>query len=111
MELQCFEQYFIIEKGKLKNIKKKDALTQEVFGLKKNPRGHVYMNHMNCLDQDCPICNKGMCLICGGVDDSLTTDCIGVPLDEDTLKRVSRGEIDYIENKWVKIEKISTSVV
>lgn len=63
---------------------------------------HQPLDHPeNC---DCPYCVYGIfvCRVCGGSEDSLTTDCCGYKLDETALHMVVMARTDCVDGKWVR---------
>lgn len=42
------------------------------------------------------------CLICGGINESLPTNCPGKEMELAQEKRIARGKIDFIDGQWIK---------
>lgn len=65
---------------------------------------HIILDCIGCDGESCFICQPGpimkICIICGGVNDSLTTDCRGESLDHNMLKMIAMGQADYINGNW-----------
>jgi len=66
---------------------------------------HVFETHENCAAPYCKNCEGGLavCVVCGGTEGSLTTDCPGEKLTSEMLDRIYRGEIDFRFGKWIDL--------
>jgi len=65
---------------------------------------HKYQT-CECGEGPCSICGGGlsMCIVCGGAEGSLTTDCCGRQITEEEVKQIyTLGELDFRAGKWVK---------
>lgn len=64
---------------------------------------HTYEKHKNCMKQYCPICDGGLahCIVCGGFEGGLPTECPGSKMTFDLQHAVYEGEIDFMGGKWV----------
>jgi len=51
---------------------------------------------------NCPYCEGGLglCIICGGLEGSLTSDCCGHNLDECVLEAIYKGGLNFKNNEW-----------
>ncbi len=65
---------------------------------------HKYVEHKDCATDHCNICEGGLvvCEVCGCVEGSLPTDCPGYKCYITHGDRIYKGEIDFIEGKWVE---------
>jgi hypothetical protein len=65
---------------------------------------HKILECVGCDGTECFVCQPGpemhICIICGGVNESLTTECRGEALDHNMLKMVAMGQADYIDGNW-----------
>lgn len=64
---------------------------------------HKYIQHDKTCDRpNCEVCEGGIkiCLVCGGIEGTLTTECIGERLSSHMLDSVYEGAIDYKEGYW-----------
>jgi hypothetical protein len=50
----------------------------------------------------CPICleGKAVCAVCGGQENSLTTECPGQRLHPGVLSQVREGRLNFINGRW-----------
>lgn len=57
--------------------------------------------------RNCMVCDGGLgiCVICGGAEASLTTECPGYKIGHDTLDKVMASKIDF-RNGWVGCEPV-----
>jgi hypothetical protein len=77
---------------------------------------HVTENGHNlhrCNEENCPVCRGGLsdlalCTVCGGAEASMPTDCPGFRMPASVEELVLKGQMDYIDGKWV--EKVPKSV-
>ena len=62
--------------------------------------GHVYHQ---CAEANCQICRGGLCLcvVCGGAEASLPTDCPGKKMMSETQDCVQDGSMDFKDGSWV----------
>jgi len=63
------------------------------------------VRHGTCKESHCNVCDGGLavCIRCGLVEGSLTTDCPGEPSYVDHSDEVYAGKKDFIEGKgWVQ---------
>ena len=65
---------------------------------------HDLLEHKNCTEWNCPICDGGLalCVICGGAEGSLTTECCGRKLTKDEQKLIMNGALDFQDNRWIE---------
>lgn len=67
-----------------------------------NMGGHVRVEHCgnpNC--NGCVVCDCFVCSRCGLLEGALTTECPGVESYREHGDAVYKGEIDYVDGKWV----------
>ena len=64
-------------------------------------------------ERHCNICDGGLfiCAVCGGAEGTLTTDCPGNKLDEETQTRIYVGHIDFKDGVWITKKECSEIVV
>jgi hypothetical protein len=64
---------------------------------------HKYLKHENCELPHCNICDGGLavCVVCGGAEGKLTTDCCGYKLNSNVLNEVYLGDSDYKDGSWI----------
>ena len=58
-----------------------------------------------CKYDECRICNSGLawCLVCGGAEGSLTTECCGRMITEEEEYRIyNLGKLDFKNGVWVE---------
>lgn len=58
----------------------------------------------SCSRAGCPFCYDHMelCIICSGVDHTLTTECCGHTLTREEAAGIERGRaLDFINGEWV----------
>jgi len=50
----------------------------------------------------CPFCDGGLglCIICGGLEGSLTSECYGKQLDENILELIYKKGLDFKNDHW-----------
>lgn len=74
-----------------------DVLRPDKYG-----SGHQWIEHVNCHDWNCAICEGGLafCGICGLVEGQLTTQCIGRELTEAERDRLGAEDVDYKDGAW-----------
>jgi len=65
----------------------------------------------DCSNPCCSYCYGGLftCIVCGGTEGSLPTECPGRCMTVDEKDKVYAGKLDYVNNKWVKIIDINTN--
>lgn len=66
-----------------------------------------------CNNSYCQFCEGGLfaCTVCNGAEGTLTTDCPGGNVCEETLDKVYKGELDYREGRgWVKPDGTGNSM-
>lgn len=53
-------------------------------------------------DRHCIFCDGGlsMCTVCGGIESSLTSECVGHKLSEEILDSVYKEGKDYHHGQW-----------
>lgn len=59
-----------------------------------------------CAEGRCMFCEGGlsMCVICGGAECTLPTDCPGERMSEDTERQITAGTLDFLRRDgWVHI--------
>lgn len=68
---------------------------------------HVRVEHCNNPDcAGCAICNLFLCAVCGGAEGSLTTECSGIRIDEETADAVMADKLDFVNGSWkAKVRK------
>ncbi len=51
----------------------------------------------------CNICDGGLalCVVCGGAEGSMPTDCPGVALAGSTLEAIYAGTTDFRDGEWI----------
>ena len=56
----------------------------------------------DCDDYSCPYCVGGLasCIICGGAEGELTTDCCGHKLTQEIHDKVYAGKTDFKNHHW-----------
>lgn len=63
------------------------------------------MKHVlhSCSAERCNICNGGLalCTACGGAEGAMPTDCPGSPTPSPILDQVYRGEVDFVDGRWI----------
>lgn len=67
----------------------------------------------DCGEGPCRYCGGGLadCVVCHGAEGSLTTDCPGEPIPQETLDRVYAGAVDYREGRgWCAPDGTGTSM-
>ena len=66
---------------------------------------HIYEKHQECDDQHCDVCDGGLaiCVVCGGAEGTLTTDCQGRAMSEEEQEAVHKGQIDFVEGRWITL--------
>lgn len=64
---------------------------------------HKLLKHEKCTVWNCLICEGGLsvCVVCGGAESSLTSECCGRKLSDKEQYAVSCGD-DYKNGKWVR---------
>ena len=64
---------------------------------------HIFETHINCEKSDCPVCDGGLdiCIVCGLVEGSLTTDCPGYSCWAEKNENVYQGKEDFKYGQWV----------
>nr|WP_287182050.1 hypothetical protein [Mesorhizobium sp.] len=57
----------------------------------------------SCNEHDCFVCDGGLalCIVCGGAEGEMPTDCPGERVNSEILDLVYRGEFDFVGGKWV----------
>lgn len=63
---------------------------------------HDFERHNPCPDPGhCHICDGGLkhCVVCGGAESSLPKRCPGVRLSEQTLERITKGQMNF-DGEW-----------
>jgi len=67
---------------------------------------HQYEKHEPSCEQHCPICDGGLChcVVCGGAEGTLTTECPGVRVSEAMHDSVYAGRLDFRDGQWIDIE-------
>ncbi len=73
------------------------------------PREHTpYKCPPDCNKPYCQFCDGGLCycVICGGGESSLPTECPGVKMSVSVEKAVQDGRMDFVNGNWIKIEKV-----
>ena len=77
------------------------------------------MNHIRydckkkCKNFYCAFCEGGLfaCVVCGGFEGTLTTDCPGIRQCDALLELVYMGKIDYHQGRgWIKPDGTGTSM-
>ncbi len=67
--------------------------------------------HKNCGNADCGgscnLCCLAVCKVCKAYEGSLTTECPLVIATSEQQDLVYAGKLDFINGKWVEIEKPS----
>lgn len=67
---------------------------------------HIFEKHADdCTDPHCNICEGGLavCVVCGGAEGTLPTDCPGYKMDEQEQAYVMAKQIDFIGGHWANI--------
>lgn len=61
----------------------------------------IHKQH-KCDKEDCFVCKGGLylCDICGGAEAALPTDCPGKALEEEELRQISTGLLDFVNGEW-----------
>ena len=64
---------------------------------------HEFLKHTNCKIPDCAICSGlvKICLTCNSTSPRLTSDCCGIPLSQNQLRRIHEGTLDYHKGRWI----------
>jgi len=64
---------------------------------------HEAVLHQDCRNDLCPLCVGGlfMCLLCGGTEASLPTDCPGEALTNEQAEGILNGRLDFRGGHWV----------
>jgi hypothetical protein len=67
---------------------------------------HVYEKHQGCNNPNCPVCDGSMtrCVVCGGSQGALTTDCPGELMLQKTLEMVDAGKMDFRGGEWINLK-------
>jgi hypothetical protein len=60
-------------------------------------------------NEPCMFCDGGLglCTVCGGAEGSLTTECMGGPVDYFTLQKVYQTNLDFINGGWVRSQALT----
>ena len=71
---------------------------------------HIWAYHKpgECTNpESCQICDGGLglCVVCGGAEGELTTDCYGSRLNQHILDAVYKGGLDYKDSSWYLRER------
>lgn len=50
----------------------------------------------------CDLCNerRAVCVVCGGEESTLTTECPGVRLPPRVLEQVRAGRLNFVDGRW-----------
>lgn len=73
-----------------------------------NRRHHTPEVHQDCEEnragRSCPICDGGLlwCIVCGGGEGELPSECPGVPMTSEQKDSVMGGEMDFRDGQWVR---------
>lgn len=61
-----------------------------------------------CDSGDCAICDGGLkyCLVCGGAESSLPSDCPGVRMTEQQEELISTGLLNFQDGEWMRSAEI-----
>ena len=65
---------------------------------------HTWAVHKDCGNWSCPICvgGLGFCIVCGGAEGTLTTECCGRKITKEEEDRIyKQGNLDFRDGKWV----------
>lgn len=50
---------------------------------------------------DCVLCALSNCVVCGGAEAAMPTDCPGSRICHDDLERIMAGTLDFRDGQWV----------
>lgn len=55
-----------------------------------------------CAKPGCRVCRGGLgwCIVCGGAESSLPTECPGKRMGPEIEEAVSKGTMDFIDGAW-----------
>lgn len=64
---------------------------------------HSFLKHYNCKIPDCAICSGlvKICTACGSASPRLTSDCCGLELSTNQLRRIQEGTLDFHKGRWL----------
>lgn len=59
----------------------------------------------SCKNVDCFTCDQGLadCIVCGGAEGSLPTDCPGLKMSAEARQGVYDKKLDFVKGKWVRV--------